>query len=343
LAKITFGILALNAQPLLEYNLRALYPYAYEIIVVEGATRPAASLAGADGHSGDGTLKMLELFKKNLDLENKLQLVSAADDGHADGFWPEKDEMSQAFAKRAGGDWLWQVDSDEFYRTPDIETITRLLDEQPNISGISFPFYEFWGGFDYFTTGTWYKYEFTEVRRLFRWQPGYSYSRHRPPTVLDEHGRNLDLSRWVTGKQMRAQDIFMYHYSYVFPKQSRQKVGYYSNVDWTDAFRDNSRWLDESYVQLKHPMFLGDRGPELQWLERFEGEHPETIQRLRRDLGSAKVNEPLRWTEDIERLLASPVYYFERMMARVFLAIFWPLRTLWKKLRNRLVIAEKAT
>ncbi len=342
MAKITFGILALNAQPLLEYNLRALYPFAHEIIVVEGATRPAASLAGSDGHSSDGTLKMLELFKKTSDLENKLHVISATNEGHSDGLWPEKDEMSQAFAKRASGDWLWQVDSDEFYRTQDIESIMGLLDEQPNISGISFPFYEFWGGFDYFTTGAWYMYEFTEVRRLFRWRAGYSYSRHRPPTVLDEHGRNLDLSRWMTGKQMRAQSIFMYHYSYVFPKQSQQKVGYYSKVDWTDAFRDNSRWLDESYVQLKHPMFLGDRGPELQWLERFKGEHPAAIQQLRRDLASGRVTETLRATIDIDRLLASPVYYFERMSARIFLAIFWPLRGLWKKLRNRLVSTGKA-
>ncbi len=342
MAKITFGILALNAQPLLEYNLRALYPFAHEIIVVEGATRPAATLAGTDGHSSDDTLKMLELFKKTSDLENKLHLVSAADEGHSDGLWPEKDEMSQAFAKRAGGDWLWQIDSDEFYRAEDIEKVIRLLDEQPDISGISFPFYEFWGGFDYFTTGTWYLYEFTEVRRLFRWRRGYSYSSHRPPTVLDRDGHNLDLSRWVSGRQMRVQGIFMYHYSYVFPKQAQQKVGYYSNVDWTDVFRENSRWLDNSYVQLKHPMFLGDRGPELQWLERFKGEHPKAIQQLQRDLSSGKMNEPLRLTEDIERLLASPIYYFERMLARIFLVIFWPLRGIWKKLRYGLVGTGRA-
>lgn len=342
MAKITFGILALNAQPLLEYNLRALYPFAHEIVVVEGATRPAARLAGADGHSSDETLKMLELFKKESDPENKLHIVFAADDGHADGLWPEKDEMSQAFAKRANGDWLWQIDSDEFYRGEDVEKIIQLLDGQPELSGISFPFFEFWGGFDYFTTGTWYLYEFTEVRRLFRWRRGYSYSSHRPPTVLNERGHHLDLSKWITGKQMRTQNIFMYHYSYVFPKQAQQKVGYYSNVDWTDMFRDNPGWLDESYMHLKHPMFLGDRGPELQWLERFNGEHPEAIDQLRDDLASGKASESMRSTLDVERLLASPIYYFERIFARIFLMIFWPLRGLWKKLRYGLMGTGKA-
>lgn len=343
MAKITFGILALNAQPLLEYNLRALYPYAHEIVVVEGATRPAATLAGADGHSSDDTLAMLKRFKSNSDPEKKLSIVSAAEEGHADGLWPEKTEMSQAFADRASGDWLWQVDSDEFYRSQDIERVMTLLDEQPSISGISFPFYEFWGGFDYFTTGTWYLYEFTEVRRLFRWRRGYSYSSHRPPTVLDGRGGTLDPSNWVSGKQMRAQNIFMYHYSYVFPKQAQQKVGYYANVDWTDAFRDNPRWLDQSYTQLKHPMFLGDRGPELQWLERFGQKHPEAIQQLRTDLAAGKVNEPMRSTQDIEHLLTDPVYSFERGLARLFLAVFWPLRAIWKQLRGWLVGSRRVT
>ncbi|HSS95423.1 MAG TPA: glycosyltransferase family A protein, partial [Terriglobales bacterium] len=220
MAKITFGILALNAQPLLEYNLRALYPYAHQILVVEGATRPAASLS-VGGHSSDDTVKMLATFKKKKDPEGKLQVVTAAEDGYADGLWPEKDEMSQAFAKRADGDWLWQVDSDEFYKAQDMEAVMRLLDERPNISRISFPFYEFWGGFDYFTTGTWYLHEFTEVRRIFRWRSGYSYSSHRPPTVLNETGHELDGPRWITGGQMRKRGIFMYHYSYVFPKQAQ--------------------------------------------------------------------------------------------------------------------------
>jgi hypothetical protein len=336
LAKITFGILALNAQPFLEYSLRALYPFAHEIIVVEGATRAAVSLAGADGHSTDNTLKMLSLFGKQEDPQKKIRVISAADDGYADGFWPEKDEMSQAFATRATGDWLWQVDSDEFYREDDIRKICNLL-EGSNISGISFPFREFWGGFDYLTTGAWYLYEFTGVPRVFQWRSGYSYKSHRPPTVVDEKGAILDPSKWLSGKQMKNQDIFMHHYSYVFPKQAEQKVGYYANVDWTDAFKQNARWMREEYYDLRHPMFLGERGwPVLQWLERYSGQHPAAIQRLRADLVSGKILENMRPTEDIDRLLNSPLYFLERVTGRVFLAIYWPLRVLWKRVRSSL-------
>ena len=163
--KISFGLIVLNGQPLLEYNLRAIYPFAYEIIVVEGAVKAAASLATSDGHSLDGTLQMLEDFKRAKDPEDKLRVISARDDGYRDGFWPEKDEMSQAYAKRAGGDWLWQVDSDEFYVEADIKAVTGLLDKQPEISAISFPYIEFFGGFDSFTTGQWHLYEYNLLHR----------------------------------------------------------------------------------------------------------------------------------------------------------------------------------
>jgi hypothetical protein len=37
---ISFGMIVLNGEPFLRYNLRVLYPFAHQIIVVEG---PAAS------------------------------------------------------------------------------------------------------------------------------------------------------------------------------------------------------------------------------------------------------------------------------------------------------------
>ena len=43
-------------------------------------------------------------------------MVTAEECGHENGFWPgEKDEQSRAYAARATGDYLWQVDVDEFY------------------------------------------------------------------------------------------------------------------------------------------------------------------------------------------------------------------------------------
>jgi hypothetical protein len=126
----------------------------------------------------------------------------------------------------------------------------------------------------------------------------------------------------------------LYHYSYVFPKQAEQKVGYYSTVEWTTAFRENARWYQESYLNLKRPMFLGERGwPELQWLEQFNGRHPKAIQNLINDLASGQLKEELRATQDIRRILGSPVYKVQRSLASLGLAVYWPIRSLWKRMR----------
>ena len=64
--KITFGIIVLNGEPFTRYNLRALYPFAHEIIVAEGASFYATNAATSDGHSIDGTLKLYK-FKAEED------------------------------------------------------------------------------------------------------------------------------------------------------------------------------------------------------------------------------------------------------------------------------------
>lgn len=142
--KITFGIIVLNGEPFTRYNLRALYPFAHQIIVIEGAVPAAASIATPDGHSTDGTLEILRRFKEQEDPENKVTIVTAEDEGHPNGFWPgEKDEMSQAYAKRATGNYLWQVDIDEFYKPNDMQSIIQLLKKDQTITAVSFPMITF--------------------------------------------------------------------------------------------------------------------------------------------------------------------------------------------------------
>src|SRR5262245_44599038 len=160
--RVSFGMIVLNGEPFLRYNLRALYPFAHQIIVVEGACRGAESLATEDGHSTDQTLQILEDFKKNEDPLNKLTIVTR------NGFWSEKDEQSAAYAKIATGDYLWQIDVDEFYQPQDMETILSCLSSDPTITAVSFKQITFWGGFEYFVDG-WYLRRGADIyRRLFK-------------------------------------------------------------------------------------------------------------------------------------------------------------------------------
>lgn len=345
-ARITFGMIVLNGEPFLRYNLRAIYPYAHQIIVAEGASPRAAHAATADGHSLDGTLQALYRFKAEEDPDNKLVIVTAEMCGHRDGFWPgEKDEQSRAYAERATGDWLWQVDVDEFYHPTDIERVIDFLQQHPDTTCLCFQAYHFWGGFDYLADGGLFwnrQYQgepWGRYRRVFRWRPGYRYDSHRPPTIVDERGRE------VTRRRIRYADalgVRMYHYYMVFPHQFAVKGAYYQNQPWErerGRLQKNLALLRE--VNLQNGLQIMDQYGTRNWLTRFQGQHPTQIEALRADLAAGRVKVETRRTDDIERLLADPRYAaMVRAAARQERLRAWRehlIYLLWWRHRQRLV------
>ncbi|NTU78070.1 MAG: glycosyltransferase family 2 protein [Chloroflexales bacterium] len=318
LPRITFGLIVLNGEPFLRYNLRALYPFAHQIIVAEGASPKAAHAATPDGHSVDGTLAALRRFKAEEDPEDKLIIVTAEDEGYPNGFWPgEKDEQSQAYARRASGDWLWQIDVDEFYHPDDMRQVAAYLVRHPELTCLTFRAYHFWGGFDYVADGGLFRHRLFQgelggvYRRLFRWRPGDAYFSHRPPTITDRQGRNItrlhlrQAETIIPGRPVR-----MYHYFMVFPAQVTRKGAYYEQQAWEwDRGRaaKNEALLRE--VTLENGLELFDQHGTRNWLERFGGSHPPQIARLRADLAAGQLAVTIRRTDDIERLLDNPHYH----------------------------------
>jgi hypothetical protein len=316
--RVTFGVIVLNGEPFTRYTLRALYPYAHQIVVVEGAAPAARNVATADGHSRDGTLEVLRRFKAEEDPDGKVVLVTAEDEGHPDGFWPgEKDEQSAAYARRATGDYLWQVDIDEFYRARDMELVLSMLREDRSITGAGFPQLTFWGGTRYWVDGWYLRRHFREVRRLFRWGAGFTYLRHRPPTVLDAAGRDVRDGPWVAASDMARRGAVMLHYSLLFPAQVRDKCDYYASAPW--AARDGALdWAEHAWMRLERPYRVHNVYAYPSWLERYEGDHPEQIERMIGDLVAAgRADEVMRPTDDIERLLRSPSYRLGRTALKV--------------------------
>jgi len=317
--RVTFGIIVLNGEPFTRYNLRALYPFAHEIIVVEGASPAAAASATSDGHSSDGTLDALRGFKANEDPENKLVIVTAEDDGHPNGFWPgEKDEQSRAYARRATGEYLWQVDIDEFYHAEDMRRVLALLRRDPSISGVAFEWINFWGGFGYVADGWEYRRVIRRLggnRRVMRWGTGYVYATHRPPTVLDEKGRDVFRLNWISYRVMARLGIYCYHYGMVFPSQARQKTAYYLSA--FESHRTMQKWYDSTYLHLRRPFHVLHGLPSVSWLERFRGEHPVQAELLQRDIDSGSMRIDLRQTGDIEAILASRTYMLEIRILRL--------------------------
>jgi hypothetical protein len=310
--KITFGMIVFNGDPFVKYNLLAVYPFAHQIIVVEGACRSSAPIAGPDGHSTDGTLESLHRFKREQDPENKLLVVTAADEGYADGFWPEKDEMSRAYAERATGNYLWQIDSDEFYRETDMTRLMEIMHSQrPDM--VSFPMITFWGSPDYIVDGFYFiRDKHDLIPRIFAWGPGYTYATHRPATVLDERGMDLRKKNWLQAGDLKRMRIYMYHYSVVFPHQVFNKVTFYKD-------RLNKRigsWEESVYRRLEKPFRAHNVYQHISWLERFNGDHPVAIRVMMADIHNQTVEVELRNCSDVEKLLAKPYYRIATALLR---------------------------
>ncbi len=314
--RITFGTIVLNGEPFIRYNLRSLYPFAHQIIVVEGACPSARNVATHDGHSRDTTLETLKRFKEEEDPQGKIVIVTAEDEGHSNGFWSEKDEMSQAYAKRVTGNYLWQVDCDEFYLPDDIENIIELLRVNSGITAVTFPMKTFWGGLDYLVDG--FMLRSFVVHRLFAWGEGYRYATHRPPTVVDENGTNLREIKAITADELADRGIFMYHYELLFPKQVQEKCTYYRGAEWITTLRGLDRWLSDSYLSLKRPFKVHMVYQHLSWLERFNGNHPPQVVEMIDAVGSGTFpGIDLRGNSDIKQLLKNPEYIFHRKLLKI--------------------------
>jgi hypothetical protein len=313
--RISFGVIVLNGQPFTAHTLRSLYPFAHEIIVVEGAAPAARNIATSDGHSRDGTLAELRRFQAEEDPDHKVTVVTAEDEGQADGWWQgEKHEQSRAYAKRATGDYLWQVDIDEFYRREEMERIIGMLRADPTITAVTFKQLTFWGGLGYRTDGWYLRRGATYYHRLFRWGPGYEYTTHRPPTVRDANGRDLRDGHWVRGEALAREGIHLYHYSLLLPKQVIDKCDYYGNVTWTKR-PGAIAWAQDAFLKLRRPFRVHNVYDYPSWLERYRGPHPDEIVRMVDELARDHP-EQLRPTDDIERLLGSWWYPLGRTAIR---------------------------
>jgi len=326
LPRVTIGMIVFNGEPFIRYNLRSVYPFAHQIVVVEGAVPGSAATARNDGHSSDGTLESVKSFCSEEDPEGKVVLVVAEDEGHVDGFWKgEKTQQSQAFASRATGDYLWQVDVDEFYQPHDMEKILQTLTERPELTAVSFHQTAFWGDLETFVDGWYLRRGAAEFHRLFRWEPGYSYVEHRPPTVLDQSGHDLRDQCWLRGRDLAEQGVRLYHYSLLLPKQVREKERYYQAAGWR---AEADEWCEQVYFGLRRPFRVHNVYQYLSWLEGYSGEHPPEVRRMWRHVVEGRLGIETRNNDDVRRLLSSPAYRLARAALKALDPVDWSVRWL---------------
>lgn len=262
-------MIVLNGMPFVLPCIRAVYKYAHEILVVEGAVKAAWNQATPDGHSVDGTLQALGEFP---DPDRKLRLFTR------DAFWSEKDEMCNEYMHHCTGDYLWQIDSDEFYQPADIERVIDMLTKDSEITSVSFLPLTFFGGFNTLAVGGRRDEPFHRIKKAF---PGAHYLTHRPPTVLTKDGQAMRDIREVHAYDLEKQNIYLYHYAYVLPEQVQRKVEYYdTGVAGPAGHADLTQWTQDVYHDLRKPLQTDIDTGKPSWLERFDGEHPPEIQTL---------------------------------------------------------------
>ena len=318
LPKITFGIIVLNGEPFTRYCLRSIYPYAHEIIVVEGGHEDAKSVCTPDGHSVDGTRDVLYKFKSEEDPLDKVLIITK------DGFWPKTDELgrhrtpqSRAYAEKATGEYLWQIDIDEFYKAKDIEEILKMLKQNPSISGVTFPFINFWGDIHYRVEGWKFLRGGSYCNRIFKWGPGFSYITHEPPTVYNEKGIDLRLLNWINGKRMKRRGIYMYHYSHLFPWQVRQKVQVYRD-EKPDDCAEIIEWAENNYFRISNPFNIERHYWMPSWLEHYPGEHPVEVIKMISDIRSGVKQAEMRVNSDVEEILKRKPYRRKVFLMKIY-------------------------
>ena len=276
--KIAFGMIVFEGDYVLRQCLEQVYPFAEQILIAEGPVKYWQEMGRVT--STDKTNEILDSFP---DPDNKISIVH--------GQFSEKDEQCQAYMPymRDDIDYIWNLDSDEVYKTEDIEKIISLL-EAESYTSVGMKSCSFYGGFDNYMTG--FEEERDQFLRIFKVYPGATWKTHRPPTILPPAGiEPLPEKHLDSDTLFQEYGVRMYHYSYTFPNQVKNKIEYYK------AKVSKDRCIDNYFRELYIPWVLGDTDERSQiekyysgvhefipsirsecFTALFVGEHPESIE-----------------------------------------------------------------
>lgn len=151
-----------------------------------------------------------------------------------------------------------------------MERVLARLGSEPLVDAMTFRQIAFWGGLGYVANGWYLRRGAADFHRLFRWGPGFGYAPHRPPTVVDDTGRDLRAGRWLDADATVAVGVRLYHYSLLLPKQVIEKCDYYAHADWA-RLSEAIEWANDAYLALHRPFRVHNAYAYPSWLERTTG------------------------------------------------------------------------
>lgn len=276
--KITFGMIVFEGDYVLKECLKQVYPFAHQILIAEGPVSYWQNKGKIT--SEDETNSIIDDFP---DPENKIKIVH--------GRFKEKDEQCNAYMQylKPDTDYLWNLDSDEVYKTQDLNNILNYLnDKKPTSVGVrSCTFY---GGFDHYLTG--FELNKDNFKRIFKVTPGSTWLKHRPPTI--KYPTDIKKNHIDSNTLYRDINFQMYHYSYVFPDQVYKKINYYKEA----VSKDNC--IDDYFKEIYLPWVLNKNDDRTKVENKYRGVH-EYKPNYRGDCKTTKFND--RHPESIEENL----------------------------------------
>tara|TARA_R110002020_G_scaffold360633_6_gene573416 strand:+ start:728 stop:1612 length:885 start_codon:yes stop_codon:yes gene_type:complete len=251
--KLAFGMIVFEGDYVLQECLEQVYPYASQILIAEGPVTFWQNQGRTT--SLDDTNKILDEFP---DPENKIVVEH--------GKYYEKDEQCRTYMNHINDDidYIWNLDSDELFKSEDIEKVISFLEEyDPTSVGVRSC--SFYGGFDHYLTG--FELNRDNFLRIFKYKPGSTWATHRPPTI--HYPAEYDVkTRHVDSETLyNMLGVQMYHYSYVFPDQVFKKVSYYKDSVSKDRCIDN--YFNDVYL----PWVTGDNRQRMLIEKMYRGVH----------------------------------------------------------------------
>jgi hypothetical protein len=276
--KIAFGMIVFEGDYVLKECLEQVYPFASQILISEGPV----SYWQRQGRttSLDDTNKILKEFP---DPENKIKIVH--------GQFSEKDDQCRAYMQHINDDidYIWNLDSDEVYKTEDIVKMIQFLKtEMPSSVGLRSC--SFYGGFDNYLTG--FELNRDNFLRIFRYTKGATWLTHRPPTIQYPQDANINYKHIDSETLYNKTNIQMYHYSYVFPKQVFTKINYYKDsvskencidnyfneiyLPWVNGKNEDKKYIEDKFLGVHEfkPHVRGECRT-----DKFKLNHPESIEK----------------------------------------------------------------
>ena len=266
--KIAFGMIVFEGDYVLKECLECVYPFAEQILIAEGPVQFWQDEGKTT--SEDNTNEILRNFP---DPDGKIKIVH--------GQFSEKDEQCNAYMQFLNDDidYFWQ----------DVKKIIKVL-EKEKYTSVDVKSCSFYGGFDRYIGG--FERQKGNFHRIFKVYPGSRWLTHRPPTMGHLKGNATLPSKHLDGDTLYNEyGVQMYHYSYVFPEQVRNKIYYYRAkvslskcidnyfdlvyLNWVQGNEEN-RVFVESFWNGVHE-FKPEYRPSAK-TEPFTGTHPKSIE-----------------------------------------------------------------